>query len=114
MELDVDNNLLWRSKAYSFGHFVCDLCGDAAHVQDTNGPFSHQHLLQICAWDINFYYSFPFLSSEAHAGRDQSGIISRKHFFKTSWRVIHLNEMCYFLFQLLFKQAKIGFIRLLV
>lgn len=31
-ELIVDNNLLWRSKAYSFGHFVRNLRGDATHV----------------------------------------------------------------------------------
>lgn len=60
-ELVVDNNLLWRSKAYSFGHFVCDLCGDPAHVQDTGSPFPHQRLLLITAWDINLHYSFAIL-----------------------------------------------------
>lgn len=60
-ELVVDNNLLWRSKAYSFGHFVCDLCGDAAHVQDTGSPFPHQRLLLIAAWDMNLHDSFVIL-----------------------------------------------------
>lgn len=60
-ELVVDNNLLWRSKAYSFGHFVCDLCGDPAHVQDTSSSFPHQRLLLIAAWDIHLYYSFTIL-----------------------------------------------------
>lgn len=58
-ELVVDNNLLWRSKAYSFGHFVCDLGGNAAHVQDTGSPFPHQRLLLIATWDIYLHYSFP-------------------------------------------------------
>lgn len=60
-ELVVDNNLLWRSKAYSFGHFICNLCGDPAHVQDASSSFPHQHLLLIAARDINFYDSFTIL-----------------------------------------------------
>lgn len=60
-ELVVDSNLLWRSKAYSFGHFVCDLCGDPTHIQDTGSPFPHQCLLLIIAWDMYLHYSFPIL-----------------------------------------------------
>lgn len=58
-ELIVDNNLLWRSKAYSFGHFVCNLCGDTAHVEDTCGPFSQPRLLLITARDLHLHYSLP-------------------------------------------------------
>ena len=61
-ELVVDNNLLWRSKAYSFGHFVRNLCGDPAHVQDTGSPLSHQRLLLIAARDMNLDYSLPILN----------------------------------------------------
>lgn len=60
-ELVVDNNLLWRSKAYSFGHFVRNLCGDTTHVQDTSGPFPHQHLLLVAAWYMHLHDSFPVL-----------------------------------------------------
>lgn len=56
-ELVVDNNLLWRSKAYSFGHFVRDLCGDPTHVQNASSPFPHQCLLLIAAWDVNLHHS---------------------------------------------------------
>lgn len=41
----VDNNLLWRSKAYTFRHFVCNLSGNSTHVQDTSCPLSDWCLL---------------------------------------------------------------------
>ena len=40
-EIVVDNNLLWRGKAYSFGHFVRDLRGHAPHVQHAGRPLAH-------------------------------------------------------------------------
>lgn len=70
----MDNNLLWRSKAYSFGHFVCDLCGDAAHVQDTCSPFPLQRLLLVAAWDVHLHYSFAILKKRGDRVR-QGGII---------------------------------------
>lgn len=52
-----DNNLLWRSKAYTFGHFECDLRGDTAHVQHAGGPLTHQRLLMVAPWDLHLHYS---------------------------------------------------------
>lgn len=58
-ELVVDNNLQWRGKAYSFGNFVCNLCGDATHVQDTCCPLPHHRLLLIAAWNMDLHHRFP-------------------------------------------------------
>lgn len=52
----MDNNLLWRGKAYSFGHFVRNLCGDPAHVQDAGGPLPHHGLLLIAAWNMDLHH----------------------------------------------------------
>lgn len=67
-ELVVDNNLLWRSKAYSFGHFVRNLCGDTTHVQDTCSPFPQQHLLLIAAWNMYLHYSLAVLGDPEQRG----------------------------------------------
>lgn len=48
----VDNNLLWRSKAYTFGHFVCNLSGNPTHVQDTSCPLSDWCLLPNAVRDL--------------------------------------------------------------
>lgn len=48
----VDNNLLWRSKAYTFGHFVCNLSGNSTHVQDTSRPLSDRCLLPNVVWNL--------------------------------------------------------------
>lgn len=74
-ELVVDNNLLWRSKAYSFGHFVRDLCGDAAHVQDTGSPFPHQRLLLIAAGDMHLHHSLPIFTHRPEREREGDVIL---------------------------------------
>lgn len=84
----MDNNLLWRSKAYSFGHFVCDLCGDAAHVQDTGSPFPLQGLLLVAAWDVHLNYSFAIIVHMVEPSEDKvysnpridTFLFSRNHF----------------------------------
>lgn len=68
----MDNNLLWRCKAYTFGHFKCNLCGNAAHVQHTSSPFSHQRRLLITARDIDLYNSVSILTGEHDMGQKEA------------------------------------------
>lgn len=56
----IDNNLLWRSKAYSFGHFVCDLSGDTPHVQHASCTLAQQRLLLVTAGNLDFYNRLVF------------------------------------------------------
>lgn len=56
-----------EKQAYSFGHFVRYLCGDATHVQNTGGPCPHQRLLLVTFWDLHLYYCIPLYRKDRRA-----------------------------------------------
>ncbi len=93
-ELVVDNNLLWRSKAYSFGHFVRNLCGDPTHVQDTGSPFPHPRLLLIAAWNLNLHHSFPIweIDRTELTGSGREGVPSDYHVTTKAGCLFFLNH----------------------
>lgn len=55
MENVVDNNLFLGSKAYSFGHFVCYLSGDTAHVQHSGRASAQQRLLLVPTGNLHLH-----------------------------------------------------------